>query len=108
MPRGTWSAKRERQYEHIKDNLLERGEDKDSAEELAARTVNKERAQKGESKTADPKTLRDMPAPVRGGKHSHTGPQGRTREQLYEDARRQGIKGRSKMNKAALARAVAR
>lgn len=70
--------------------------------------VNKERAQKGESKTADPKTLRDMPAPVRGGKHSHTGPQGRTREQLYEDARRQGIKGRSTMNKAALARAVAR
>ena len=108
MPRNTWSAKRERQYEHIKTSLQQRGRSEDTAEEIAARTVNKERAQHGESKTANPKTLRDTPAPVRGGRRSHQGPQGRTREQLYEDARRQGIPGRSKMNKAQLAAAVGR
>ena len=108
MPRGTWSAKRERQYEHIKDSLLERGKDEDTAEEIAARTVNKERAQHGESKTAAPQTLRATPAPVRGGRNSHSGPQGRTRDQLYEDAKRQGIKGRSKMNKQELEKAVGR
>lgn len=108
MPRGTWSAKRERQYEHIKDSLLERGKDEDTAEEIAARTVNKERAQHGESKTANPKTLRATPAPVRGGRNSHRGPQGRTRDQLYEDAKRQGIKGRSRMNKQQLQDAVGR
>ena len=108
MPRNTWSAKRERQYEHIKTSLQQRGRSEDTAEEIAARTVNKERAQHGESKTAKPKTLRDTPAPVRGGRRSHQGPQGRTREQLYEDARRQGIPGRSKMNKAQLAAAVGR
>lgn len=108
MPRGTWSAKRERQYEHIKDSLLERGKDEDTAEEIAARTVNKERAQNGESKTAAPQTLRATPAPLRGGRNSHRGPQGRTRDQLYEDAKRQGIKGRSKMNKQELEKAVGR
>lgn len=108
MPRGTWNAKRERQYEHIKESLRERGKDGDTAEEIAARTVNKERAQHGESKSASPKTLHDTPAPVRGGHRSHAGPQGRTRDQLYEDARRQGIKGRSKMNKAELEKAVGR
>lgn len=108
MPRGTWSAKRERQYEHIKDGLLERGKDEDTAEEIAARTVNKERAQHGESKTAAPQTLRAAPAPVRGGRNSHRGPQGRTRDQLYEDAKRQGIKGRSTMNKQELEKAVGR
>ena len=108
MPRGTWSAKRERQYEHIKDSLLERGKDEDTAEEIAARTVNKERAQHGESKTAAPQILRATPAPVRGGRNSHRGPQGRTRDQLYEDAKRQGIKGRSKMNKQELEKAVGR
>ncbi|HCE91129.1 MAG: plasmid stabilization protein [Acidovorax sp. SCN 65-108] len=108
MPRGTWSAKRERQYEHIKDSLLERGKDEDTAEEIAARTVNKERAQHGESKTAAPQTLRATPAPVRGGRNSRRGPQGRTRDQLYEDAKRQGIKGRSKMNKQELEKAVGR
>ena len=108
MPRAAWSAKRERQYEHIKDSLLERGESESTAEEIAARTVNKERAQHGESKTANPKTLRDTPAPVRGGQRSHSGAQGRTREQLYEDAKRKGIAGRSKMNKAELERAVGR
>ena len=108
MPQRTWSAKRERQYEHIKDSLLERGESESTAEEIAARTVNKERAQHGEAKTANPKTLHDTPAPVRGGQRSHSGAQGRTREQLYEDAKRKGIAGRSKMNKAELERAVRR
>lgn len=108
MPRGTWSAKRERQYEHIKDSLQERGKSTDTAEEIAARTVNKERAQHGEAKKANPKTLKDTPAPVRGGKRSHQGAQGRTREQLYEEARRKGIEGRSTMNKAQLEKAVGR
>jgi len=108
MPRQAWSAKRERQYEHIKESLQERGRSTRTAEEIAARTVNKERAQHGESKTANPKTLHDTPAPVRGGRRSHTGAQGRTREQLYEEARRKGIAGRSKMNKAQLEKALAR
>lgn len=106
MPQAAWSAKRERQYEHIKDSARKRGASQARAEEIAARTVNKERAQHGEARTASPKTLRDTPAPVRGGRRSHTGAQGRTREQLYEDARRMGIPGRSKMNKAQLAKAV--
>ena len=108
MPRNAWSAKRERQYEHIKSSLQQRGTKKDTAEEIAARTVNKERAQHGEAAKANPKTLRDTPAPVRGGQRSHQGAQGRTREQLYEDARRKGITGRSKMNKAQLAEALKR
>ncbi|MFN4119273.1 plasmid stabilization protein [Acidovorax sp.] len=108
MPRGTWSAKRERQYDHIKDSLLDRGKSESTAEEIAARTVNKERAQHGEAKEANPKTLKDTPAPVRGGRRSHQGAQGRTREQLYEDAKRKGIAGRSKMNKAQLEKAVGR
>lgn len=108
MPQGTWTAKRERQYEHIKDSLQERGKSTRTAEQIAARTVNKERAQHGEAKEANPKTLKDTPATVRGGQRSHQGAQGRTREQLYEEARRKGIKGRSGMNKAALEKAVAR
>jgi hypothetical protein len=108
MPRNQWSAKRERQYEHIKEGILKRGEDEDTAEEIAARTVNKERAQHGEAREASPATLRDLPAPVRGGERSHRGAQGRTRDQLYEDARRKGIKGRSKMTKDELEKAVGR
>lgn len=108
MPRNAWSPKRERQYEHIKSSLRRRGTKEDTAEEIAARTVNKERAQHGESAQASPKTLHDTPAPVRGGKRSHQGAQGRTREQLYEDARRKGIPGRSKMTKAQLAAALSR
>lgn len=107
MPQAAWSAKRERQYEHIKDSAQKRGESEKRAEEIAARTVNKERAQHGEARSANPKTLRDTPAPVRGGQRSHRGAQGRTREQLYEEARRKNIAGRSKMNKAELAEAVA-
>lgn len=108
MPQAQWSAKRERQYEHIKSSLKQRGKSTATAEEIAARTVNKERAQHGESKTANPHTLRDTPAPVRGGKRSHQGAQGRTRDQLYEEARRKGIAGRSKMNKQELEKAVGR
>ena len=108
MPRNQWSAKRERQYKHIKEGILERGESEKTAEEIAARTVNKERAQHGEAKEASRATLEDTPAPVRGGKRSHEGPQGRTRDQLYEDAKRKGIKGRSAMSKAELKKAVSR
>ena len=108
MPKNLWSAKRERQYEHIKEGVKKRGESEDTAEEIAARTVNKERAQHGETKTASRATLKDTPAPVRGGKRSHEGPQGRTRDQLYEEAKRKGIKGRSAMTKDELEKAVGR
>ena len=108
MPRNQWSNKRERQYKHIKEGLLERGESKDTAEEIAARTVNKERAQHGEAKEPSAASLRDMPASKRGGQRSHEGPQGRTRDQLYEEARRKGIKGRSAMSKDQLEKAVGR
>lgn len=108
MPQPTWSAKRERQYGHTKDSLVQRGKSERTAEQIAARTVNKERAQHGEAETAHPKTLKDTPAPVRGGRRSHQGAQGRTREQLYEEAKRKGIQGRSKMNKAELEKAVGR
>lgn len=107
MPKA-WSAKRERQYEHIKDSAKSRGKSEKVAEEIAARTVNKERAQHGEAKRASAQTLRDTPAPKRGGQRSHSGAGGRTRDQLYEEARRKGISGRSSMNKAQLERAVAR
>ncbi|RZJ10815.1 MAG: plasmid stabilization protein [Acidovorax sp.] len=108
MPQAQWTAQRERQFEHIKTSLKKRGKSTATAEEIAARTVNKERAQHGESKTANPKTLKDTPAPVRGGKRSHQGGQGRTRDQLYEEARKKGIEGRSKMNKQELEQAVGR
>lgn len=105
MPKA-WSAKRERQYEHIKDSLEQRGKGEKLAEEIAARTVNKERAQHGEAEHASAQSLRDMPAPRRGGQRSHRGEGGRTRDQLYEEARRKGVEGRSKMTKAELERAV--
>ena len=108
MPQATWSSKRERQYRHIKDSLLEQGRKEATAEEIAARTVNKERAQHGEARTASPATLNDMPAPKRGGEHSHRGAQGRTYAQLYEDAKRERIAGRSRMTKSELARALKR
>jgi len=108
MPRSQWSDKRERQYEHIKEGVLKRGESEDTAEEIAARTVNKERAQHGEAKEASPATLKDTPAPVRGGQRSHRGSQGRTRDQLYEEAKRKGISGRSAMTKEELEKAVGR
>lgn len=107
MPKA-WSAKRERQYEHIKEGLAKRGKKKDVAEEIAARTVNKERAQHGEAKHSSPQARRDTPAPVRGGQRSHRGEGGRTRDQLYEEAKRKGISGRSSMSKEQLERAVGR
>jgi hypothetical protein len=107
MPKA-WSAKRERQYEHIKDSVKQRGKSEKLAEEIAARTVNKERAQHGEAKHASAQSLRDMPASKRGGQRSHRGEGGRTRDQLYEEAKRKGISGRSAMNKAELERAVGR
>lgn len=108
MPRQQWSAKRERQYDHIKDGLLDRGEDEDTAEEIAARTVNKERARAGESKTASKSSTEDISSGRRGGLRSHRGAGGRTYDQLYNEAKQQNISGRSKMNKAELQRAVDR
>jgi hypothetical protein len=108
MPQRTWNDKRERQYEHIKKGLLERGEDDDTAEEIAARTVNKERARAGEADESSRTSTRDISSGRRGGLRSHRGRGGRTRDQLYNEARAKNIKGRSKMNKAELERAVGR
>jgi hypothetical protein len=108
MPQNAWSKKRERQYEHIKDGLLERGEGEDTAEEIAARTVNKERARAGEAKEASRSSTDDISSGRRGGLRSHHGPGGRTKAQLYNEARDRGVKGRSSMNKAELERAVGR
>ncbi|HEX4867545.1 MAG TPA: hypothetical protein VFV32_07945 [Acidimicrobiales bacterium] len=107
MPRA-WSDKRERQYEHIKEGLQDRGEEEETAEEIAARTVNKERARAGEVKESSRSSTEDISSGRRGGLRSHRGPGGRTRDQLYNEARQKGIKGRSKMNKAQLERAVGR
>ena len=108
MPQRAWSAKRERQYGHIKDGLLERGESEDKAEEIAARTVNKERARAGEARTASRTSTADISSGRRGGIRSHRGPGGRTRDQLYQEARHKNVKGRSRMTKAQLERAVDR
>jgi plasmid stabilization system protein ParE len=108
MPQSGWSDKRERQYEHIKDGLLDRGESEDTAEEIAARTVNKERARAGEARTSSPLSKKDISSGRRGGLRSHKGAAGRTRDQLYEEAKRKNIEGRSKMTKAELERAVGR
>jgi hypothetical protein len=105
MPRA-WSEKRERQYEHIKEGLEERGGSEDTAEEIAARTVNKERARAGEAKQKSRTSTDDISSGRRGGLRSHRGPGGRTRDQLYNEARQKNIKGRSMMNKAQLERAV--
>src|SRR5215831_10789097 len=108
MPQRAWIQKRERQYEHIKDGLLERGESEDVAEEIAARTVNKERARAGEAETSSRTSTEDISSGRRGGLRSHSGPGGRTRDQLYEEAKRKNVKGRSKMTKAQLEHAVGR
>jgi hypothetical protein len=108
MPQGAWSKKRERQYEHIKDGLKESGKSEDKAEEIAARTVNKERARAGEAKTASRSSIDDISSGRRGGLRSHKGSGGPTRDQLYNEAKRRGVKGRSKMTKAQLERAVDR
>lgn len=108
MPQQGWSPKRERQYEHIKKGLRGRGDSEPLAEEIAARTVNKERARSGESRQASRSSIDDISSSRRGGLRSHRGAGGRTKEQLYEDARRKGIRGRSHMTKAQLDRALAR
>ena len=108
MPQRAWSKKRERQYDHIKEGLRERGESEDKAEEIAARTVNKERARAGEANQASRTSVQDISSGRRGGLRSHSGPGGRTKAQLYNEARQKGIEGRSKMTKAELERAVGR
>jgi hypothetical protein len=107
-PRGVKKGtKRARQYEHIKDSLRDQGKSEDTAEEIAARTVNKERARSGEAATASRLSRTDISSGRRGGLRSdRKGPRGRTRDQLYEEARARNIRGRSKMTKAQLARAV--
>ncbi len=106
MPQKAWSAKRERQYVHIKKSLLDRGKPHPLAEEIAARVVNKERAQHGESVDASPSSVNDMSSGRRGGLRSHQGPGGRTLLQLRNEARQRGLKGRSTMNKAQLEAAL--
>ena len=108
MPQQAWSAKRERQYEDIKSGLKERGRSEKKAEEIAARTVNKERARSGEAKQKSKTSTEDMSSSRRGGLRSHSGSGGRTRDQLYEEAKRKNVHGRSSMNKAELAKAVGR
>lgn len=108
MPQRAWSKKRERQYDHIKEGLEERGKSEDEAEEIAARTVNKERARHGEAKESSRSSTDDISSGRRGGLRSHRGEGGRTRDQLYNEAKQKGIKGRSKMNKAELEKAVGR
>src|SRR6185503_21290893 len=108
MPQQAWSKKRERQYEHIKEGLEDRGRSEDTAEEIAARTVNKERARSGEAREASRTSTDDISSARRGGLRSHSGPGGRTKAQLYEEARRKNVKGRSSMSKADLERAVGR
>ncbi|MFC0527647.1 plasmid stabilization protein [Phytohabitans kaempferiae] len=105
MPTGS-SPKRERQYEHIKDSAKKRGESTKRAKEIAARTVNKERARSGESRTASRTSTQDISSGRRGGLRSRSGAQGRTKEQLYNEAKKRGVKGRSRMTKAQLQRAL--
>lgn len=109
-PRGVKKGtKRARQYEHVKDSVKDRGASEDRAEEIAARTVNKERARSGESRQRSRTSTSDMSSSRRGGLRSGTNrPKGRTRDQLYEEAKSLGIEGRSSMNKAQLQRAVDR
>src|SRR3954465_9563543 len=108
MPQRARNDKGGRRYEAIKGGLLDRGEKEDKAEEIAARTVNKERARAGEAKEASRTSTEDISSGRRGGLRSHRGPGGRTKDQLYNEAREKGIEGRSKMNKAELERAVGR
>jgi plasmid stabilization system protein ParE len=109
MPQRAWSAKRERQYEHIEGSLEQRGTPKRKAKEIAARTVNKERARHGEARTSSRTSRQDLSSGRRGGLRSGTNrPKGRTKEQLYNEAKRMGIEGRSRMTKDQLQRAVDR
>ena len=107
MPKA-WSAKRERQYEHIKEGLEDQGRSEDTAEQIAARTVNKERARSGEAEEKSKTSTDDISSGRRGGLRSHKGSGGRTKAQLYEEAKKKNIEGRSSMNKAELEKAVGR
>ncbi len=107
MPQQAWSTKRERQYKHIEENEKKQGRLTKRAKQIAAATVNKERARKGEARSASPSSTRDISSGRRGGLRSGTNrPKGRTKEQLYNEAKRRGIKGRSQMNKSQLQRAL--
>jgi hypothetical protein len=108
MPQQAWSKKRERQYEHVKEGLKERGRSEGTAEEIAARTVNKERARSGEADQKSKTSTKDISSGRRGGLRSHSGPGGRTKAQLYEEAKKKNIEGRSSMTKAQLEKAVGR
>jgi plasmid stabilization system protein ParE len=108
MPQDAWSPKRERQYEHIKEGLVERGTGKDKAEEIAARTVNKERARHGEAKAPSRTSVEDISSGRRGGLRSHKGSGGRTYDQLRNEAKERGVKGRSKMRKSQLEKILSR
>jgi hypothetical protein len=108
VPQQAWSAKRERQYAHIKDGLTDRGKAEPLAKEIAARIVNKDRAQHGESVEASGSSIDDMTASRRGGLRSHQGARGRTLAQLRNEATQRAIKGRSRMNKAQLEQALQR
>jgi plasmid stabilization system protein ParE len=108
MPQEAWSQKRERQYEHIKEGLEKRGDAEELAEEIAARTVNKERARAGEARRSSSTSTKDISSGRRGGLRSHRGPGGRTKEQLYQEAKKKGVEGRSRMTKAELERALNR
>ena len=108
MPQPGWSKKRQRHYEHIKDGLKDSGRSDDEAQEIAARTVNKERARHGEAAQASTTSTDDVSSSRRGGLRSHSGPGGRTKAQLYEEAKRKNIKRRSSMTKAELEKAVGR
>ena len=106
MPQSAWSGKRERQYEHVKEGLEQRGRSEKAAKEIAARTVNKERARSGEAEQASRVSTHDLSSGRRGGLRSHRGARGRTRDQLYEEAKRRNIRGRSKMSKSQLESAL--
>ena len=108
MPQQAWSKKRARQYEHIKEGLVDRGRSEDTAEEIAARTVNKERARHGEARQRSRSSTDDISSGRRGGLRSHSGSGGRTKDQLYEEAKKKNIKGRSSMSKSELEKAVGR
>lgn len=109
MPQRAWTKKRERQYEHIKSGLKKKGRSEDVAEEIAARTVNKERARTGEARTSSRLSRTDISSGRRGAiRANRKGPRGRTRDQLYEEAKDMNISGRSRMTKAQLQRAVDR
>ena len=108
MPQQAWSSKRERQYEHIKEGLRERGRGERIAEEVAARTVNKERARSGESAQSSRSSTNDISSGRRGGLRSHRGSGGRTKAQLYAEAKRRNISGRSRMTKGELEKVVGR